>query len=150
MGHLKNSSKNFHNNVWTQVNGFNPHSESSSTLGQSNDQMNLNNQMNHLNNLNSSAHMTRSTSFFYSWGWERLDLCKNKKQSLEYWQRTVGAENSGHVPLYPIHIMFSHTENQCISLYPSALHHCAVCIIWRGFIFQNRSCNKIVFTAFFN
>ena len=47
------------------MNGFNPHSESSSTLGQSNDQMNLNNQMNHLNNLNSSAHMTRSFFFYF-------------------------------------------------------------------------------------
>ena len=50
----------FSNNevIWTescQVNGFNPHvhSESNSTLGQSTDQMN------HLNSVNSNAHLTR-------------------------------------------------------------------------------------------
>ena len=39
----------------SQVNGFNPHvhSESNSTLGQSTDQMN------HLNSVNSNAHLTR-------------------------------------------------------------------------------------------
>ena len=36
-----------------QVNGFNPHSESNSTLGHSTDQMN------HLNSVNSNAHLTR-------------------------------------------------------------------------------------------
>merc|ERR550517_367843 len=41
---------------FVKVNGFNPHSESNSTLGHSTDQMN------HLNNVNSSAHMTSSCS----------------------------------------------------------------------------------------
>ena len=48
--------------IWTessQVNGFNPHvhSESNSTLGQSTDQMN------HLNSVNSNAHLSRWRDF---------------------------------------------------------------------------------------